>query len=87
MRCVLDVSQQMLNSDFFGLRRANRAGYVHKVALDVAILVDFLLREEAACGQANLLVLLHIANYKARILMVAAHNVVELDVVQFDLRP
>lgn len=87
MRSVLDVSQQMLNSDFLGFRCTDRARDVHKVAFDVAILIDLLLSEEATCGQANLLVLLYITNYKTRVLVVPAHNVVKLDVVQFNLRP
>ena len=54
---------------------------MHKVSLDVAILVDFFLGEEAARGQADLLVLLHIADHKAGVLVIAAQNFVQLDVV------
>ena len=58
---------------------------MHKVALDVSIFVDFLLGEETARRQADLLVFLHVADHKAGVLMISAHDLVQLDVVQLYL--
>jgi len=55
-----------------------------EVATDVAIIIDFFLGEESLGGQANLLFFLDVAHHEDGVSVVAAYDLVQLDVVSFD---
>lgn len=58
-----------------------------EVTTDVAFLVDFLLGEESLSRQTYLLILLNIADNKYRVCVVAANNLIYLNIVALDFGP
>lgn len=60
---------------------------MREVTTDVAFLVDFFLGEESLCRQTYLLILLNIADNEYRVGVVAANNLINLNIVALDFGP
>ncbi len=87
MRCVFDISEQVFDSYFLCVCGADAGGHMCEVTTDVAFLVDFLLGEESLSRQTYLLILLNIADNKYRVCVVAANNLINLNIVALDFGP
>ena len=85
LRCILDISKQVLNTDFFSLCSSNGAWHVHELSVHVSFRVDFFTREVCLCGQTNLRLLLNIAHNKEWIGVVPSQNLIDMDVSLLDL--
>jgi len=86
LRRVLDVTQQVFNGDLFSVGCSDRAGDVGEVPGDIAIFIELLLGKESLSGQANLVLLLNVNDNKNGVRVVAADNLVKLNVILLDLR-
>eukprot|EP00356_Strombidium_inclinatum_P013392 CAMPEP_0170481782 /NCGR_PEP_ID=MMETSP0208-20121228/2094_1 /TAXON_ID=197538 /ORGANISM="Strombidium inclinatum, Strain S3" /LENGTH=222 /DNA_ID=CAMNT_0010754547 /DNA_START=210 /DNA_END=879 /DNA_ORIENTATION=+ len=82
---VLDVSQKVLHSDLFGLRRRNGGGRMNELAVDIAVIVGFLLGEVGLGGQANVLLVLHADHDEAGVGVVVADDLINFYVVLADV--
>jgi len=75
----------MLHSDFLGLSRSNRGGYMDELAAEISILIDLLLSEISSSWKTNLLSLLHPTDNINRQRVVSTEDLIDLNIVLFRL--
>ena len=80
MGCVLDVSQEMFNSDLLGFGGSDGGWDVDELAVDVAFGVGFLLGEIGLGGKRDLLLVLDSYNDKYWVGVVSTKDFVDLNV-------
>ena len=77
---ILDVSEEMLDSNLLGLGSSNRAWDMHELPIDVALGIGFLLCEIGLSGQGDLLLVLNSDNDEDWVGIVASQDFIDLDV-------
>ena len=77
---ILDVSQQMLNSDLLSLSRLNGRRDMNEILDQLAFFVDFLDTAVGLCGDGQLVGLLDLGHNKDRVRVIASVLFVDLDV-------
>lgn len=78
---VLDISEQVLDTNFLSLCSANTRRNMDELATNVAILVNLLTREVCCRGQTNLRRFFNFADEKDWHGVVATEDLIDLDVV------
>lgn len=81
---VLDVTHQVLHTDFFLWRCLDGRWHVDELATDVAVVVDLLLREVSLSRKTNLRLLVHTNDTEDRRRVVASEHLVDINIVSAD---
>ena len=86
LRSILNISEQMFHSDFLGLSRSNRGGYMDELAAEISILINLFLSEISRRWKTDLLSLLHPADNINWQSVVSTEDLIDLNIVLFRLR-
>jgi hypothetical protein len=77
---ILDVSQEMLDTNLLGLCGSDGTWDMHELAIECSFGVSFFLSEIGLSGERNLLLVLNSDNDENRVGVVSTENFVDLDV-------
>ena len=81
LTCILDVSNQMLDSNFFSLSGANCCRNMYELAINISIGVCFLLGEVRLGWKTDGCFFLNPDNYKDGLCVVSPQYLVDIDVI------
>ena len=77
---ILDVSQEMFDTNLLSLCGSDSTWDMHELAIECSFGVGFLLSEIGLSGERNLLLVLNSDNDENRVGVVSTENFVDLDV-------
>jgi hypothetical protein len=81
---VFDVSQEVLDNNFFSFDSANATLAVNELAHQVAVLVNLFYSEECLCRKSDLFFFLDIKDRKDWVGVIASQNFIDLNVILSD---